>query len=139
LKLALAEVDLLKESVSSWEPLSNFDERPELGSNKIYNYGDLNTYIKSRFIEKGNVLMSGMVLWYEAEQILVLVGSVKKSDKINSNNSEVNFITYINASDASWKAVFKSESHNFESNGQIMKHSKLYISTGKHNRRPGNA
>ena len=130
LKMAKVEVDLVKEAVVSWESLSDFSVCPEFASNKLYNFGDFNTYLGSRFTEEGKTLYGGLVLHFASKQTLVLTGSVKKFDKVNSNNSEVNFVVHLHYASLEWSAVFKSESHNFEESGQIMKHSKMYLSAG---------
>jgi hypothetical protein len=129
--MAIVEVDLANEKVLKWETLTDFDNREEFQSNKIYNFGDLNNYLKDRFNNKGNSLTGGLVMFYEKLATLVLLGSVKKYDKINSSNSEINFIIYLNSSSFEWSAIFKSENHNYEESGQIMKHSKVYLSSGK--------
>lgn len=130
-KMALVEVDLVAEKVVKWETQTNFDNRPELQSNKMYNFGDLNNYLRERFMSKGNSLLGGLVLCFEKNSTLVLLGTVKKFNKINSNNSELNFIFYINYSSLQWKAILKSENHSYEESGQVMKFSKVYVSQGK--------
>jgi hypothetical protein len=129
--MALVEVDLVNEKVLKWDTLTDFDNREEFESNKMYNLGDLNNYFKERFSSKGNSIAGGLVMHFKKLSTLILLGSVKKFDKINSNNSEINFILYLNTSNFEWSAIFKSENHNFEESGQIMKHSKVFLSTGR--------
>ena len=129
-KMALVEVDLMMEKVIKWEILSNFDDRPEFQSNKMYNFGDLNNYLKDRFPSKGNSFTGGMVLCLSNKSTLILLGTAKKFDKINSNNSELNFIFYINYSNFEWSAVLKTENHSYEQSGQVLKFSKVYLSQG---------
>lgn len=129
-KMALVEVDLMNQKVIKWETLTNFEDRPELQSNKMYNFGDLNNYLKDRFTSKGNSVTGGMVMSFESTSTLALLGTAKKFDKINSNNSELNFIFYLNYSTFNWNAILKSENHIYEESGQVMKFSKIYVSEG---------
>lgn len=129
-KLAIAEVDLLHEKIINWEPLSDFGKREDLAPNKIYNYKDLNTYLKKRMGDYSNSLIGNLVLYYKDVGVLTLIFTIKVIDRVNWNNCEVLAYLYINVSSRKWTAVFKAENHNYEDNGQILRHSKVYISSG---------
>ena len=128
--MAIVEVDLTSQTILKWDPLTDFDNRNEFQPNKMYNFGDLNKYLKESFCSKGFTQMGGLVMCFNSSNILLLLGTIKKLDKVNSNNCELNFMFYLNFSNMEWSGVIKSEIHNFEESGQIMKHSKVYLSSG---------
>ena len=128
--MASVEVDLVTEKILKWEPLTDFDNQDHFQPNKLYNYNDLQTYLQTRMEQSSLCLVGNLVLNYAEIQTLVLTFTIKKFDNTNHNNCELLGYVYLKYGTLEWSVVLKSENHNYEDNGKVIRHSKVYSSNG---------
>ena len=132
-KVAKIEVDLINEKVSKWESLTDFDNKEIFTENGIYELSDMEEYLNNKIKSSENTSIGKLVLNYKSSNKIVLLCSIKKKDDKNFRNSELNLYCILDINNKNWKVIVKTENHDFEESGQILKHSKIYDQSNTEN------